>query len=67
MDVTSPTGIASAWLAVKTDATQQAVQLSMLKQQAEVERSLGQLVEQAVEERAPPAPEGQGGQVDIRI
>jgi hypothetical protein len=64
----SSAGIASAWTATRADATQQAVEVSMLKQQAKAEESVVQLLEPAVEAAKTPAPPppGQGRHVDMQ-
>jgi hypothetical protein len=64
----SSAGIASSWAATRTDAAQQAVELSMLKQQAKADEGVAQLLESAVEAAKTPAPPppGQGRHVDIQ-
>jgi hypothetical protein len=67
MDV-SATGIATTLAVTRAAATQQAMETVMLRQQAQAEQGLVQLLETAVEagKSPPPAPEGQGQHVDIR-
>ncbi len=64
----SSAGIAASWSAARADATAQAVEVSMLKQQAKAEESVVQLLEPAVEAAKTPAPPppGQGQHVDVR-
>jgi hypothetical protein len=68
MSISSSAGIAASWAATGTDAARQAVDLSMLKQQATAEEGVVELLESAVEQGKTPAPPppGQGLHVDIR-
>jgi hypothetical protein len=66
MDVPSSAGLAPAWVAAKTEAADQAVQLAAVKQRAQAEQRAAEMLERAVERRPPPAPPGQGTRVDTR-
>ena len=61
-------GLSSSWTAARADPQQQAVQLAALKQQDQAERAVVALIDSAVADtRLPPAPDGQGRNVDIRV
>jgi hypothetical protein len=68
MSTSSSAGIAATWAATRSDSSRQAVDLSMLKQQAKAEESVVELLESAAEQGKPPAPPppGQGRHVDVR-
>jgi hypothetical protein len=68
MDV-SAVGIATNWAQARSEGTRQAVEIAMLRQQAQADRSLVALLEASVEAgKTPPrAPEGQGRAVDLRV
>jgi hypothetical protein len=68
MDV-SAVGIATNWAQAQAAQTGQAVEIAMLRQQAQAERSLVALLETAVEagKAPPPAPDGQGQAVDLLV
>jgi hypothetical protein len=64
MNVTASPGIAAAWSASKTNPGEQAAQLAASQQQAKAERA----PEDAPRpKKGPPAPEGQGTRVDVRV
>jgi len=65
MNVTPTAGIAAAWSAAKPNPQDQAAQLAAGQNQAKA----GQAAESAAPEtrKGPPAPEGQGTQVDVRV
>jgi hypothetical protein len=59
MNITPTAGIAAAWSSAKTSPNQQAAQpVSDRRARAE---------EPAEPKKAPPAPEGQGTRVDVRV
>jgi hypothetical protein len=68
MDV-SAAGIATNWAQAQAAQAGQAVEIAMLRQHAQAERSLVALLETAVEtaKAPPPAPDGQGRNVDLRV
>jgi hypothetical protein len=68
MDV-STVGLASAWANAQASATRQALEIAMLRQQAEADRGVVALLEAGVNgaTAAPPPPEGQGRVVDRRV
>lgn len=57
--------IAQSLIGMRTAATQQAVQLEMLKQNAESEQALVALLQQAGEQQKALLPAGQGGNLDL--
>jgi hypothetical protein len=61
MNVTPTAGIAAAWSAAKPAPNQQAAQLASDRQ-----GQTGQ-AQEAEPKKGPPAPEGQGTQVDVRV
>jgi hypothetical protein len=65
MDV-SAVGIATKWAQAQAAQTGQAVEIAMLRQQAQADQSLVALLETAVDaaKASPPPPEGQGRNVD---
>jgi hypothetical protein len=67
MDV-STVGIATTWAETRAAAAQQALEVAMLRQQAQADRSLVPLLEEAVEAGKSPAvaPAGQGRHIDIQ-
>ncbi|HEY8566267.1 MAG TPA: hypothetical protein VIL65_12250 [Beijerinckiaceae bacterium] len=66
MTVSSTAGIAEAWSTTRADPQNQALSLAMLKQQAKADQGVVALLETAAD-TAPPAPPGQGQQVDRRV
>lgn len=68
MDV-SAAGIATTWASAQAAQTGQAMEIAMLRQQAQAEQSLVALLESAVEaaKAPPPAPDGQGQVVDLLV
>ena len=60
MNVTPTAGIAATWSAAKTSPNQAA-------QPASGPAKTGQAQEAAEPKKGPPAPEGQGTQVDVRV
>jgi hypothetical protein len=63
MNVTPTAGIAAAWSAAKASPNDQAAQLASSRQ-----AKAGEASEEAVEpKKGPPAPEGQGTRVDVRV
>ena len=62
-----PVGIASAWSTIRADAVQQALEIAVLRQQAKADKTVLDMIETAAEAGPPPAPEGQGRQVDLRF
>ena len=62
MNVTPTAGIAAAWSSAKTSPNDQAARPASSAQAAS-----GQATEAAEPKKGPPAPEGQGTQVDIRV
>jgi hypothetical protein len=67
MDV-STVGIATTWAETRAATTLQAIEIAMLRQQEQADRSLVQLLDQAVEAGKTPAaaPAGQGQHIDIQ-
>jgi hypothetical protein len=63
MSVTPTAGIAAAWSATKPNPNDQALRAALDRQEAGPVAS----DTSAEADRAPPAPEGQGSQVDIRV
>jgi hypothetical protein len=61
MNVTPTAGIAATWSAAKTSPNDQAAQAS--SRQA----TTGQAQEATEPKKGPPAPEGQGTRVDVRV
>ena len=66
MDVPPSAGLAPAWVAAKTEAADQAVQLAAAKRCAEADERAADRLERAAERRPPPASPGQGTRVDRR-
>jgi hypothetical protein len=68
MSTSSSAGISATWAATRPDSSRQAVDLSMLKQQAKAEEGVVELLESAAEQKKSPAPPppGQGRHVDVR-
>jgi hypothetical protein len=64
---TSPVGIANAWSSIRADAAQQALALAVVKQQAQAQEAVVAMIDRASETAPPPAPEGQGRKVDVRV
>jgi hypothetical protein len=64
---TSPLGIASAWSTLRADAVQQALEIAVIKQQAKAQEAVVAMIDRATESAPPPAPEGQGRAVDVRV
>ncbi len=63
MNITPTAGIAAAWSAAKTSPNDQAARLAASRPAASAQASA-----EAVEpKKGPPAPEGQGTQVDVRV
>ena len=65
MNVATTAGIAAAWSAAKPNPRDQAVQLAASQNQAKAGQAAENLVPEAG--KGPPAPEGQGTQVDVRV
>ena len=63
MNVTPTAGIAAAWSAAKTSPNDQAARFASSAQSASKQTS----PDAAEPKKGPPAPEGQGTQVDIRV
>jgi hypothetical protein len=62
----SPASLAASLISMQSDAARQSLATAMVKQQAETEASVVDLVGQALEARTPGAPPpGQGTLVDI--
>ena len=59
MNVTPTAGIAAAWSAAKASPNDQAAQTASAPQ--------GKAEERAEPRKSPPAPEGQGTRVDVRV
>lgn len=57
--------IAQGLTSMKTAATQQALQLEMVKQNADADQALVALLQQASEAQKAPLPAGQGGHLDV--
>jgi hypothetical protein len=67
MDVSAP-AIAAQWAQAQAAQTRQTLEIAMLRQQADAERSIVALLEGSVEAaKAPPPPEGQGRHVDVSV
>jgi hypothetical protein len=73
MSIDATAGMNSAWSSMRSDMKSQAVQYAALAQQVRAERGVASLVEGAVESQkaeanrpSPPAPPGQGRNVDVR-
>jgi len=66
---TSAVGLARTFAVTQAAQTRQNFEIAMLRQQAQSEQSLVQMLEQSLEATAPPppAPEGQGRHVDIQV
>jgi hypothetical protein len=64
---TSAVATATAWASMQAATTRQAVEIAMLRQQAQSERSVIALLEAGTEagKAPPPPPEGQGLHVDL--
>jgi hypothetical protein len=63
----SPVGVESAWSTLRMSAVQQAASIAVMKQQAKAQVAVLDMVQEAGERRAPPAPSGQGERVDRRV
>ncbi|WP_100964739.1 hypothetical protein [Bosea sp. FBZP-16] len=57
--------IAQSLISMKSAATQQALQLEMVKQNADSDQALVALLQQASEQQQAMLPAGQGGNLDI--
>jgi hypothetical protein len=74
MSIDATAGMNSAWSSMRADQKSQAVQYAAMAQQVRAERGVASLVETAVEAQrssdanrpSPPAPPGQGRNVDVR-
>lgn len=69
MTITSTAGIAASWTAARQDAGRQAMEIAMVKSQADAERAVAEMVDEtarAGREASPPPPPGQGRYVDVR-
>jgi hypothetical protein len=60
MNVTPTAGIAAAWSAAKSSPSDQATQLANSRNQARTNSA-------PEAKKAPPAPDGQGTRVDVRV
>ena len=63
MNVTPTAGIAAAWSAAKSSPSDQAAQLANSRNQAKA----GTAAKAPEAKKSPPAPEGQGTRVDVRV
>ena len=59
--------IAQSLISMKSAATQQALQLEMVKQNADSDQALVALLQQASEQQQAMLPAGQGGNLDITL
>ena len=57
--------IAQSLISMKSAATQQALQIEMVKQNADADQALVALLQQASEQQQAMLPAGQGGNLDI--
>lgn len=57
--------IAQSLISMKSAATQQALQLEMVKQNADSDQALVAMLQQATEQQQAMLPAGQGGNLDI--
>lgn len=57
--------IAQSLISMNSAATQQALQLEMLKQNADSDQALVAMLQQAAEQQQATLPAGQGGNVDV--
>lgn len=57
--------IAQSLISMKSTATQQALQLEMVKQNADSDQALVAMLQQAAEQQQATLPAGQGGNLDI--
>jgi hypothetical protein len=64
---TFPVGIAGAWSTLRADAVQQALATAVIKQQAKAQEAVVAMVDRATQAPPPPAPEGQGRALDVRV
>jgi hypothetical protein len=63
---TSAVGIATAFVQSRAEGTRQTLEIALLRRQAEADRSVVALLEAGIDaaKAPPPAPEGQGANVD---
>lgn len=61
----SSMAIAQSAVATRTAATQQALQTEMLRQQADSDQAVVELLQQSADQQKATLPAGQGGNVDI--
>jgi len=61
----SPFAIAESFVAMRAAATQQALQTEMVKQQANAEHAMAELLQQSAEQQKAALPFGQGQNVDV--
>lgn len=63
----SPFLIAESFVTMRAEATRQALQTEMVKQQADAEKGLVEMLERSVEEQKAALPFGQGEHLDVTV